>query len=331
MKKRFSKILSEDLPADHASRIKRLKEYAGSLPFYERYIAGEYEPVWAALAAPGEDVRRDPLATDALAVAFETMYRASENVRILVARLHGLGFKFSSGVFSPYSKTALVDGSMLAILDAQIDELEKLAIRLGPPTGVPEDLVEGWKRSRVRNAEQARARSDRRAGIVHPHMPPARVTSFTIRRVEQLGGLMPLSLRAWYETVGGVNLVGECAGLGLPGLECDPLFVAPPDLVLDISKAWREDSESGASQGPFRIPISPDRTVKMGASTHLPLYEIQAPNPGMDGMLDNEPHRLPFVQYLRRAFAWGGFPGCAGTLEDVPPVIHSLRAGLLPL
>ena len=29
----------------------------------------------------------------------------------------------------------------------------------------------------------------------------------------------------------------------------------------------------------------------------------------MDALLENERHGLPFVDYLRLAFQWGGFPG----------------------
>ncbi len=38
-------------------------------------------------------------------------------------------------------------------------------------------------------------------------------------------------------------------------------------------------------------------------------YQITLPSIGMDALLENERHSLLFVDYLRLAFQWGGFPG----------------------
>ncbi len=46
------------------------------MPFYNRYVAGEFREVWMELAALGDAVWLDPVAADALAVCYEAMYRA---------------------------------------------------------------------------------------------------------------------------------------------------------------------------------------------------------------------------------------------------------------
>ena len=66
------------------------------MPTYlDRYRNGEYEPVWAELLALGEQVRSEPLYSDALAVARETMGRARANVERLVPRLLEVGYQFA--------------------------------------------------------------------------------------------------------------------------------------------------------------------------------------------------------------------------------------------
>jgi len=61
----------------------------------ERYRKGEYERVWAEMMAAGEHIRREPLFSDALAVARETMSRARENIAVLRARLERIGYRFA--------------------------------------------------------------------------------------------------------------------------------------------------------------------------------------------------------------------------------------------
>src|SRR5439155_15875908 len=63
--------------------------------YLERYRAGEHEAVWAELLAEGERVRAEPLSSDALAVARETMGRVRHNLELLVERLRALGYEFA--------------------------------------------------------------------------------------------------------------------------------------------------------------------------------------------------------------------------------------------
>jgi hypothetical protein len=62
--------------------------------FLERYMAGEYEAVWAELVSLGPAVRNPQYLPEAQAVARETMRRARHNVELIIQRLDGMGFKF---------------------------------------------------------------------------------------------------------------------------------------------------------------------------------------------------------------------------------------------
>ncbi len=61
----------------------------------ERYRKGQHEQVWNEMMAVGERIRDEPLFSDALAVARETMRRARDNIEILRARLERIGYRFA--------------------------------------------------------------------------------------------------------------------------------------------------------------------------------------------------------------------------------------------
>ena len=82
---------------------------------------------------------------------------------------------------------------------------------------------------------------------------------------------------------------------------------------------------------PFRMPISPPRSVKAGVSAEGAHYVVTLPSATLDALIENEPHGLRFVDYLRLAFEWGGFPGYADMPGRVPALIHRLKQGLLPI
>ncbi|MGZ6376098.1 MAG: hypothetical protein ACXWPI_15445, partial [Ktedonobacterales bacterium] len=71
------------------------------LTYLERYLAGEYEQVWAELQALGAAVREEPLHSDALAVARATMRRVRENLEMLIPRLVKAGYQFGYGWVQP--------------------------------------------------------------------------------------------------------------------------------------------------------------------------------------------------------------------------------------
>ena len=232
-------ILRASLPMDPAARLEQLRSHAGGrLPRFDRYRAGEHRQVWAELIAMGARVREDPVAADALAVAYEIMQRVDTNVRTLVDRL-----------------------------------------------GATDTTA---------------------------HVPPDASVRKAIADFEKSGGVMPLSLRAFYEVVGEVNLIDTYPGL-------DPLVVYGFDEGLA--------EFDGDEDAPSAITIAPDDIHKAGESGG-DAYEIAVPDLRADGELLNERHRLFFVDYLRLCFRFGGFPGYEGK-ADVPPALSTLSAGFV--
>jgi len=134
------------------------------------------------------------------------------------------------------------------------------------------------------------------------------------RKVETKLGRLPLSLRAWWEIGGAVNLMGHHPELTPPGILSDPLCILPPEVTLE------DDEES-------ECILAPDRYHKHGYSGGAP-YAIGLPSPTADALVLYEPNELYFVDYLRLCFRRGGFPG----LEDNEPRdLAFLTEGLLDI
>jgi hypothetical protein len=179
-----------------------------------------------------------------------------------------------------------------------------------------------------------------------------------ILELERHAGLIPLSLRAWYESIGSVNLVGSFPVLdpsdpdGLTSWtqydssfptdawsvrgpnnplvnwgeqhDLDPLYVAPIERPLN---AYRdEDSEDKV----WAIHIAPDEHFKYGYSGGGS-YHMIVPNTSVDGVLKHEWHETTFVNYLCICFKWGGFPGLATKKHPSRDVLSYLTDSLLPI
>jgi hypothetical protein len=240
--------------------------------YLERYLSGEYEPVWADLVALGKRVRDEPLAADAWAVACETMQRVRRNVEALIPRLSALGYRFGDGLF-PF---APIDAEALP----------------GPPL-----------------------------------LPPAWDAAERIAALEGLVGPLPLSVRAFYQIVGAVNLVGwhpDWPNEYSP----DPLYIYPLHVQLDMCGDWRRrdcfaPAHAEWAANPVLLTVAPDYDVKYGVEGDV--YEMQVPNSGIDGLLLGERHSTTFVNYLRICCRWAGLPGL-DRLPDASPWASKLSA-----
>lgn len=153
--------------------------------------------------------------------------------------------------------------------------------------------------------------------------------------LEGLAGPLPLSLRAWYETVGAVNLVGAAPTSWRLAEEADPLYVSPIEEALAEYADWNVSKTAWAAgalpfdPGPFRVPIAPDYKHKYNISGGM-WYHIVLPNPAADAVVEAEEHEARFVPYLRRCFRWGGLPGLEFA-DVMAPELAVLTRDLLPL
>ncbi len=221
--------------------------------FLSWYMDGECERVWGELVALGPAVREEPLASEAHAVARETMRRAAGNVNRIIGRLHNIGYRFEHSRGGKWVPNAVI------------------------------------------------------------HTPPSPDTAQRIVEIEATTGSLPLSLRAWYEVVGIVDLTGRHP-------EWDSRALSDP-LVVEGIEGWRFEYEDWLytrqqrpeSDGPFYFPIAPDAYHKANISGGQP-YCISLPCEAADGPLLWFWHEeTTFVEYLRICFQWGGFPGWAST------------------
>lgn len=143
-----------------------------------------------------------------------------------------------------------------------------------------------------------------------PLVRPTAETREDFGELEEETGPFPLSLTAFWQEVGSVDLVGMHPGW--PTL-LDPLVVYPPAAGLsDIGSEEAVDEITGQVQ----VSLAPDDLHKDNISGGAP-YAVALPDASADFVLLNERHEMFFVPYLRLAILrWGGFPGLDGKAVD---------------
>jgi hypothetical protein len=140
----------------------------------------------------------------------------------------------------------------------------------------------------------------RRSDRMPPHTLPSQKMQAECDELDSEAGPLPLSLIAFWQEVGAVDLVGMHPSWP-HGL--DPLVVDPPEGPL--AELYEEDEE-------IFISLAPDEFHKDNISGGDP-YGLELPNPAVDFMFMEERHEVLFVPYLRLALLqWGGFPGLDG-------------------
>lgn len=141
--------------------------------------------------------------------------------------------------------------------------------------------------------------------------------------VEAAVGPIPLSLGAFWEQVGCVDLIGMYPGW--PRM-LDPLVVYPPEgcvSELDEMDIIRQ------TYGFFEASLAPDDFMKDNVSGGSP-YGLRLPDPCADFVLNFERHKMLFVPYLRLSILqFGGFPGLEGREAELD-VLGSLVEDLEP-
>lgn len=321
-----SPLLLKALPRDHSERIALLREQGG-LPHYERYLKGECVVVWEELVDIGDGIRTSPDLPDALAVAYETMMRVERNVRTIIERLRGFGYRFQTNASVTAASTTQAESilnmdfsSLLSTLTGRSivpPHIKALSQSLESARGMLGSLVAKQKQAPKSTEEQ-------------PIIAPDPNVFKTIQKLEKLAGPIPLSLRAFYDVVGTVSLMGEhprITGIDVRGVASDPLMVFPCEEAVDELEALLDDRDPDE---PLAISISPDELHKANTSGGGP-YQIHLPDGNADGELRDESHGITFVEYLRLSLQWGGFPGWETHDAVVPEEIAKLAQGLEPI
>src|SRR5262249_42793046 len=161
--------------------------------------------------------------------------------------------------------------------------------------------------------------------------------------LERMAGPLPLSLRAWYEQVGGVSLMGSdpvlnpsdfsnrgvlaqfdaMVGSSSARVMRGPASIAPdPLVVMPVEEVLQQVEDFAAGGEEFQVVISPDDLQKANVSGCA--YYLRLPDGGADFPFDDW-HHTTFVNYLRIAFEWGGFPGWARSANPPRREIEELR------
>ncbi|MFM9847800.1 MAG: hypothetical protein ACKVP3_11640 [Hyphomicrobiaceae bacterium] len=169
--------------------------------------------------------------------------------------------------------------------------------------------------------------------------PSSKDEPILARIVEISGKPLPPSLLVFWKIVGGINFVWDYRasgvapniGIDLPMDEMDPLYVDAPGAMTYLFEEWEDERSEGTVEGEFRIDLSPDYLHKANISGGMP-YAIVVPFLGADPIFADERHKLPFVDYLRLAFKWAGFPGLESHSQraDVQRFVAEFGSGLLP-
>ncbi len=308
--------------------------------FLDRYLSGQCVAVWRELTSLGDEVRHKRYAADASAVARETMRRACHNVEVLVTRLDAIGYRFMA--LQDHDRITKEANSrvfrIIMEVSARMDSGDKRrsnTIRILRSPEYRKEIVERAEQARqatIQSLDGAGRRAKRPLKDPTVWSVPGKNTAKDLDQLERLaGGPLPLSLRAWYQEVGGVSLLGWHSLLSPNSDEpnsdvCpDPLMIEPLNLVI---RQFREEEFEGQAY----VYLAPDDVTKGGSGGAGP-YGMRVPDASADGGFAVVGSRKgpSFINYLRGAFKWGGFPGWEGKRGCPTKLISELAAGLNPI
>jgi hypothetical protein len=301
--------------------------------YYDRYQRGERIQVWSDLIALGEAVRQEPVYSDAVAVARETMTRARQNVETLITRLDGIGYEFVTRQRALQGLAAHLEG----FRKLAAEQLEAVRTNQLPGYESLEAMQPGFIKNQFLPAAEQIANSPRMQGLIEhlragasAESPASSLEDPSIyqradrrdaefKNIERtLGGPLPISLRAWSEVVNHVSFMGSH-----PILNPSTMMVADPLLLHDVVAAVRDIDDPDLWDGDIFL-IAPSYTSNAGIGNG-----IRVPDRSADPVFGDQ--KGFFVEHLRRVFAWAGFPGWE--LHPNPPtdLIHKLTHGLQPI
>jgi hypothetical protein len=307
--------------------------------FLNRYLAGERVAVWRELASLGEEVRKKRYSADASAVAQETMRRARHNVELLIPRLDAIGYRFMTMQDHDRCTREATSRvfSIIAEISAKMDPADKRRFDHLRIMRLPEfktallERAEHARQATIQSLDGAQRRA--KTPLKDPTVlsSPGKQTARELDQLEKLaGGPLPISLRAWYEQVGGVSLLGWHSLLS-PNAD-EPHCGYPDPLIIEPLKSVIRQFSLEEFEGRAYVYLAPDDVTKGGSAGCGP-YGMRVPDASADGVFAVVGSRKgpSFINYLRNAFKWGGFPGWEGKRGCPTKIISQLTDGLLPL
>jgi hypothetical protein len=242
--------------------------------FLNRYLAGEHVAVWRELIALGNEACHEPLRSEAVRVCEEIVRRAWQNLRTLHGRLLDLGYEFAN------PSQALVEA--------------------GPAAGAEID------------------------------------------QMEQELGTFPLIARVWYQTIGSVDFgqaerqrffafqgdirppaAPEVFGLGSGNVlifqsleacraELRHMDAVEAEYFRQMTDAEREQHRQMREEIDTAEPLPAGRPEEFlplgGSASNCEPKGFPLPCDGVDAIIDSDGCDTYFVEELRAAFQWGGFP-----------------------
>jgi hypothetical protein len=165
--------------------------------------------------------------------------------------------------------------------------------------------------------------------------PPAEFALSQVLRMEEEAGPLPLSIRAWFQIGGEVDLTGVHPRLSFirgqtserTALEWDLVF-SDPLVIYGVESALKCVEHMGV------VCFSDCASVKADSHDGGDPYTLLLESAGADCLIHGySPEDITFVQYLRKAFEFGGFPGFAlpKWTPHRPSELDVLGNGLLPI
>jgi len=324
--------------------------------FLRRYQAGDRESVWREMTALGAAVRDEPYFDDAWATARETMQRAGANVRTLIQRLDELGYQFwdgEHGTAGPPGMAISVGGAVVTYASpmdmfraAMARSTERMHPRALEARQHLASLIGPFQAMQAKVDAAQQARIERQAAITD-HLqdplvlaPPTAEDTGFIRGLEGKGMVLPLSWRAWIEEVGDLSLAGAHPALcfwdhpGFTGVYADPLMVSLDHFRFAI-EGWEAALDAGETPEDIEAIIAWDPQAKARLAIEKQVMDdgcwLAVPDPAADGPVHLDGAEILFVDYLRKAFRWGGFPGWEGRPDAPQAELKRLTEGLLPI
>jgi hypothetical protein len=195
------------------------------------------------------------------------------------------------------------------------------------------DQLRSAARERESGRNQAAAAMDHRKDK-RVLQPPQKKEAGLIKRLEKRGFFLPLALRAWVEEVGAVNLAGSHPLLcfwedaSFPGIYADPLMIA---VDLAEIEAWVDEPEGDGLKSVVGWNARAKAQLTTVDAQLDDGYSISLPAKIADPPLAGGAAQSTFVDYLRLAFRWGGFPGWERQKHQPENELQFLAENLLPL